>query len=153
MEKSPNPARQLRLALTALAAVFALVILDSDRTFQWVLARALGLCLGWLVAAGYLCVRDSSWWTDLYAGAGLADLVLRFVDGTPFRYLPPVLVLIWVKDLVLPLVYAWGYRSKREEDDEGSTNLRALGFGMVVHFLVVTPYLDAVATLLRGRYP
>ena len=131
-----------------------MVVSDGDRTFQWILARLLGANLVWMAYALWLWAADSGRWNDYMTGGVAGAVALRLVDMTPFRYLPPVLLVIWLKNGLLPCAYGLGVRElSRKHRGTPITLGFAMGAGMAVHFLAVAPLLDATIKLLTGSYP
>lgn len=144
------------LAGIGLAVTLFLVVSDPDRTFQWILTRLLGVNLAYAAFAFLLWAQERPWWNNLFAGGLAADLGLRILDLTPFRYLPPLLIALWLRGVLIPVAYAGAFREATKEKTRGETQkamLACLAAGIFLHYVLVGPLIDAVLCLLSGKYP
>lgn len=147
--------KQLSLALFGTFCVLVLVILDEERTFMWLLARLLGLCLGWLGYASFLWVQDRSWWNDFFTWGILGEAAVLLVEKSFLSWLPPLWPILWISGPALSLCFAGGVREATKDqgwEDQKAMGI-ALGGGLFLHYVLVRGLVEAVVTLLMGSYP
>lgn len=143
------------LAGVATLVVICLIVADEEKTFEWLLARALGLSLVWSGYEGFLWARRRHWWNEFFTAGVAGEALVVLIQRTFLGYLPVLWPVLWISGPVLSLAFAGGVRELTK--DLGWPEQKAMGIavggGLVLHYVIVAGLVDAIFVMLTGKYP
>lgn len=154
----PGGVRQVGRAFLAgmvTLVVICLIVADEEKTFEWLLARALGLSLAWSGYEGFLWARRRNWWNEFFTAGIAGEAVVVLIHRTFLGYLPVLWPVLWISGPALTLAYAGGIRelTKGYRWPEQKAMAVSIGGGLVLHYVIVAGLVDAVFVMLTGKYP
>jgi len=155
MAERGRPGGKLFLATVLVAALLVLIALDEEHTFEWLLARGLGLGMvawGWCF---FLWAQGRDWWNEFFTWGVLGEAGVLLIERSFLGWLPLLWPVLWLSGPALSLCFAGGVRELTK--DQGWPEQKALGIaiggGLVLHYVIVGGLVAAVFTLLGGSYP
>lgn len=155
MSETRRPLLGFLASLAVCLGLLTLIAFDDEKTFEWILARLLGLDFLWILYASFVWAKATGRFNDFFAWALAGEFMVRLIDATAFRYFPPFYILILASGPVLSLLYAGGLRESTKSLgwDEKRTWMVCFGGGILMHYMLIGALVEAVFSLLRGSYP
>ena len=75
----------LVLSLVVAFSLLVLIALDTDKTFEWILSRLLGLDFLWVLYSLGQWAKATDRLNDLFVYAVLGEFLVHLLDATAFR--------------------------------------------------------------------